>query len=187
MPIDRKRRIFRPAPLAPARHLPRLRPTLAAGSAAVLLAAGLVLALRPTAPYGRVSATGITVSAPAAGVAVIDGETLRLADSVVRLRGVVAPARGRQCQRADGHGFDCGAAAAQGLAGLVGNRAVTCRVTGSDAAGFPQGRCSAAGTDLNRAVVAGGWARAEPDMPGLAEAEAAARAANRGLWGAAAF
>ena len=146
-----------------------------------------MLLLRPTAPYGRMTAAGFTVTAAPPAVAVVDGETLRLADSVVRLRGVVAPARGRVCHRDDGTSFDCGAAAAQGLARLLRDRAVTCRVAGRDQAGFPQGTCVAGDADLNAAVISAGWARAEPGSPALAAAEAEARAAGRGLWTAAAF
>ncbi len=187
MPIERKRRIFRASALTPPHRLPGLRPTLVAGVVAVLLAGGLVLLLRPTAPYGRMTAGGFTVTAAPAAVAVVDGETLRLAGSVVRLRGVVAPARGRVCRRGDGTSFDCGAAAAQGLARLLHDRAVTCRVAGRDQAGFPQGICVADGADLNAAVISAGWARAEPGVPALAAAEDAARAAGRGLWAVAAF
>jgi len=40
--------------------------------------------------------------------------------------------------------------------------------------------CEAGGTELNRALVAAGWARA--DIPGLGAVEATARAGRLGLW-----
>ena len=50
-------------------------------------------------------------------VAVVDGATLRLRDTVVRLHGVAAPARGRSCPDGQGSGYDCGAAASCGTGG----------------------------------------------------------------------
>lgn len=187
MPIDRKRRIFRAGPLAPPRRALGLRPTLAAGVAVVLVVGGIALFSRPSTLFGRVPASAGTLHAEPAAVAVVDGETLRLDAHVVRLRGVAAPARGRICHDNDGHVFDCGAAAAAGLARLVRNRAVECRLEGRDPAGLLQATCAAGGAELNRAVIAAGWARAVGEMPGLGDAESEARAARRGLWNAAAF
>lgn len=186
MPINRKRRIFHAGPLAPPRHAVGLRPTLAAGAAAAVLLSGIVLLSLPGTPFGRVPAGGM-LRAAAADVAVVDGDTLRLGQGVVHLRGVAAPPRGRRCRDPDGRSFDCGGAAAQGLAGLLREQAVECRLAGRDAAGLPQATCTAGGTELNRAVIAGGWARAERGSPELAPAEAAAREARRGLWTASAF
>ncbi len=183
MPIDRRRRIFRSGTLAPARHTSSLRPTLLVGVIGAGLVAGMVLLSGPRALFGRVPADDGGVRAEAQQVAVVDGATLRLADYVVRLRGVTAPARGQPCRRTDGQGFDCAAAAAEALAGLVRDRTVACRLRGRDEAGFPQAVCEAGGAELNRAVVATGWARADGDIPELQEAESTARAAGRGLWG----
>lgn len=187
MPIDHKRRIFRPGPLAPPRRSLAVRPTLALAVAAVLLVAGIALLSRPTNLFGRVPAGAGTVQAGPEAVAVVDGGTLRLDQRVVRLHGVAAPVRGRPCQGADGHEFDCGGAAAERLANLVRDRAVTCRLVGHDAAGRAQAICAAGGTELNRAIVAAGFARATPGEPALSAAEAEARAARRGLWADAAF
>lgn len=187
MPIDRKRRIFRPGPLAPPRRSLPVRPTLAVGMAAVLLVGGIALLSRPATLFGRVPAGAGVVQAGPEAVAVVDGGTLRLAARVVRLQGVAAPVRGRPCHGADGRAFDCGGAAAEGLAGLVRDRAVSCRLVGHDAAGRAQAVCAAGGTELNRAIIAAGFARAEPGEPALDAAEAEARAARRGLWADAAF
>lgn len=185
MPIDRKRRIFRPGPLAPPRRAMGLRPTLVAGVALVVVVGGIALISLPTAPFGRVPPLGGTLHAAPDTVAVVDAATLRLDDQVVHLRGVAAPPRGQPCRGADGGQIDCGGAAAEGLAELMGGHAVECRLDGRDAAGLPLATCSAGGTDLNRGVIAGGWARAAPGIPDLARDEAAARAARRGLWAAA--
>lgn len=186
MPLLRKRRIFRASTIAPPRRSRGLPPTLVVGALLVVIAGGAVLVSLPTTPFGRVPASGM-LRAAGADVAVIDGATLRLDERVVHLRGVAAPARGQRCQAADGHGFDCGAAAADGLAGLVRDRKVACKLVGREAVGLAQATCAAGGIDLNRAIVADGFARAEGDHPELTEAEATARAARRGLWADAAF
>lgn len=187
MPLHRKRRIFRSGPFAPPRRAFGRRPTLVAGAAAVLLVGGVALLVRPTALLGRVTAGTGTLDAAPAAVSVIDGATLRLDAQVVRLRGVAAPPRGRACHRPGGAAFDCGAAAADGLARLVRDDVVHCRLQGHDAQGFPQATCTAGGAELNRAVIAAGWARAEPAAPQLAAAEGQARAAGRGLWAVGGF
>ena len=164
-----------------------LRPTLVAGAALVLVVGGVALLSMPSAPFGRVPAESVRLSVAPALVAVVDGETLRLDDRVVRLAGVAAPPRGRGCQAADGRRFDCGAAAAEGLARLVADRALTCTLAGRDRSGLQQATCTAGGAELNRAVIAAGWARAEHAPPALAAAEQEARAAGRGLWQSSAF
>jgi endonuclease YncB( thermonuclease family) len=142
----------------------------------------VVLLGSPSELLGRVPPLTGTVSAPAERVAVVDGETLVLNETVIRLEGITAPARGQACQDAGASVTDCGAESAAALAGLVRGHTVECRLNGRDREGFPRAICDAAGLELNRAQVGAGWARARADMPGLAPEEAAARAARRGLW-----
>jgi endonuclease YncB( thermonuclease family) len=68
------------------------------------------------------------------------------------------------------------------LAGLVRDRRVECALAGADLAGRPYGACQANGTDLSRAIVASGWARAQPGAPELADLELRARRQGAGLW-----
>jgi endonuclease YncB( thermonuclease family) len=134
--------------------------------------------------FGRVPAMPEMLSAEAAQVAVVDGETLRLREVVVGLAGVTAPPRGQACGSgaASGTGGDCGAASSQALASLVRDRPVACRLLGRDSSGLARARCDAAGVDLNRAQVTAGWARARRDAPALLAEEALARDARRGIW-----
>ncbi len=111
-------------------------------------------------------------------VAVVDGETLRLSGHVVRLEGIAAPHRGEACRVST----DCARAAALRLASLVRDRRVDCTVSGADTVGRAIASCEAGGTDINRAVVASGWAYASASSPGLVEAEQSARAQHLGLW-----
>lgn len=180
MAIRRPRRIFRGSS-SPAR-VPRIGRALLTGSLGVLGAAGVVAAVLSTGLFGRSAPGPRTVAAEAGHVAVVDGDTLRLSGEVVRLRGVDAPGRGDLCRG----GVDCGGAASTALAGLVRDRRVECRLAGQDPLGRPYGACDANGTDLSRAIVASGWARARAGEPGLADLELRARTQRTGLWAGAA-
>jgi endonuclease YncB( thermonuclease family) len=130
---------------------------------------------------GGTPAPAAHVAAEPAQIAVLDGDTLRVRDTVVRLAGVAAPPRGESCRGPDGAGFDCGAAATNALAEIVRARAVDCRLAGQDPMGHNLGVCEASGTQINRALVAAGYARAAGDT-GLSGDEDQARAHRRGLW-----
>ena len=151
-----------------------------AGLAGGLLGAAVVLLASPAELFGRVPALTGTVHAPPARVAVVDGETLLVNDMIIRLDGVLAPARGQICPGQTG---DCGGAAAGALASLVRERDVGCDLVGRDPEGFARGACAAGGVALNRAQIASGWARVRQGASeDLAAAEAAARSARLGQW-----
>ena len=181
--MNHKRRIFRlntgPFQLRD-RWLPSLGVVLAAAGGLATLAVVASLFVRSSDAPARAPATS-HLSAGADRVAVLDGDTLRIGDYVVRLEGIVAPARGSVCH--DGNGrvdLDCGSAAANALASLVRGNAVDCTIRGHDIQGRPLGYCAAGGARLNEALVLNGWARAE--TVDLRESEATARAAGRGIW-----
>jgi endonuclease YncB( thermonuclease family) len=190
--LNHKRRIFR----SNARSLP-FRDRLLASLGVVLAAAGGAVTLVVVASLfvGSSDAparapAGMHLSAAATRLAVVDGDTLRLGDQVVRLAGIVAPSRGSVChgavQGGAGQGgagrvdIDCGAAAANALAMLVHGSAVDCTIGGHDEEGRPVGNCRAGDTGLSEALVLDGWARAE--TADLRETETTARTAGRGIW-----
>lgn len=186
MPLQRPRRIFS----SDQRGIGRggaMQRTVLAGLVGAVLGAGIVMLALPAALFGRVPALSGTIAAEPADVAVIDGQTIRLHTTVIRLLGIGAPPRGLRCEQA-APGYDCGAAASTALAALVRGQPVTCHLNGRDARGFALGRCEARGVDLNQALIAAGWARARADAaagampPAFALAEQQARAAGRGLW-----
>lgn len=186
MALHRRRRIFSGglASRTGGGEMPRGLVATLAGAA--ILGVGALL-LQPADLFGRAPAMTGTLTVPSAQVAVVDGQTLRLGEAVVRLQGVAAPPRGTSCLRPDNSRYDCGAAASEALGRLLRNDGVTCRLYGRDAAGFLQGLCEAQGRELNRTMVASGWARARSESPGFAAAsfgdeEGQARAAHRGLW-----
>ncbi len=182
MPLHRPRRIFRSGSLSSGRSRTRIRPTVVAGLIGAIGGAALMLFSSPAALFGRVPRLAGQMDADAPLVAVVDGQTLRLRETVIRLHGVVAPMRGQECRGEDGARFDCGAAASEALAALVRGHAVACRLDGRDEAGFPQGHCEAGGISLNHAVVSAGWARADSHAADLVVEETAARAQRVGIW-----
>ncbi len=181
MSIRSPRRIFSGS--APARNSAGgIHRTLAAGLVGAVAGAFLVLLAAPSDLFGRVPAPSGVLAADPAQVAVVDGDTLRLDQTVVRLQGVAAPPRGRSCRRIDGTSFDCGAAAAAALADMVRGQRVTCRIAARDPNGVAEALCGANGTDLNRLLVMSGYAHAKVDAPVFGLEEAQARAGVRGLW-----
>ena len=177
MSLNRKRRIFRAnVGSAPSRRsvVPRLG-ILAAGVGG-LVTMGLAgwLFMRPShAP--ALGSTSSRIVAPAAELAVVDGDTLRMGQQVVRLSGVAAPERGTPCGS-----VDCGTAAANALSALIDGHGVDCRIDGHDHLGRPQGICQASGVELNQALVRDGWAHAI--NASFRASEDDARQARRGLW-----
>ena len=168
------RRIFRAG--ASRRSPTRRTVWLATGTLAG--AAALTVAITASDLFGRPPPPPSHVSADAGDVAVIDGDTLKLEGHVVRLRGVEAPDRGDRCRG----GLDCGGAATAAQAGLVRDRRIECALADHDTAGRSYAACRADGTDLSRAIVASGWARAQPGAPDLADLELRARRQRAGLW-----
>ncbi len=168
MPLGQPRRIFA---RQPRRHGVRI--------AGMVLAAGLatVLAAHPVfSALGQIMQSSDTPIALAdSNVAVMDGQTLRVAGHVVRLDGVAAPRNGAGCAA----GADCAGTAALHLAALVQDQRVACQLTGADPG---VARCQAGGREINQALVAGGWAEARGDAPAMRRAEDDARARHLGLW-----
>lgn len=178
MSLNHKRRIFRPNAGAGA-PAPSFSVWLAAaGGAATLLVTASLFIGSSEAP-ARAPATS-HISASADQIAVVDGDTLRVGEHIVRLAGISAPARGSVCHGAGQTELDCGSAAANAVSALLRGQAVACTIGGHDSQGRPVGTCLAGGTSLGSALVHDGWAHAETaDLRG---SEAEARAAGRGIW-----
>jgi endonuclease YncB( thermonuclease family) len=175
------RRIFRPQ-TATKRQGGGFGTTVMAGLFGAVLGAGVVLFAAPSELFGRVTSPYGQVSATASTLAIVDGQTLWLNGTLVRLRGVDAPSRGRFCRNMSGELYDCGAAAVAALSEIAHGRGISCQLSGRDSSGFPLGNCQAGDVDVNRSIVASGWAHASLDMDELRQAEARARSARLGIW-----
>lgn len=134
---------------------------------------------------------------------VIDGDTIEVAGTVIRLYGIDAPELGQSC-RIGARVYDCGRIARTALLDLTAGVAVRCKLAPpSPEGGSPEaspeaspedspedsgadgriGRCSADGYDLSEGMTYTGWALAlRPVSKRYVAFEERARAAGRGLW-----
>jgi endonuclease YncB( thermonuclease family) len=181
--LNNRRRIFRPSFSVSGsigRFLPWRNVLLAAlgGGVATLVAAASLLVHPSDAPAHAQANQQLTAAADR--VAVIDGDTLRIGDHVVRLEKISAPAGGSVCHSATAGDLDCGVAAANKLASLVREGPVACTIHGADAMGRPVAACRSGGVPLSQMLVRNGWARAK--TADLRSTEDAARASGVGIW-----
>lgn len=124
--------------------------------------------------------TGQWIAGPAH---IIDADTLDIAGTRLRLAGVDAVELHQRCITRDGAPWPCGERARAALATLIADQAVSCRTQGADVYRRQLARCYLGRRDLNRWLVAHGWAVAYGrDAALFVGAEAQARRARRGVW-----
>ena len=123
--------------------------------------------------------SGATVSGPAR---VVDGDTLDVRGTRIRLYGIDAPESGQRC-RAGGRRWPCGREATQALARRIGGRPVACEQRDRDGDRRAVVVCRVGDEDVNAWMAAEGWALAyrKYSRRYVAE-EAAAKGARRGIW-----
>jgi endonuclease YncB( thermonuclease family) len=113
---------------------------------------------------------------------VIDGDSLRVAGTEVRLFGVDAPEYAQTCFD-NGAAVPCGAMAKDALEGLIGGGVLVCVSYDTDAFGRAVARCRTSGVDVGDALVSSGWATAfRRYSDEYVAAEARARASRTGIW-----
>ena len=146
------------------------------------LCLALALAAGPIGPPARAEVTGPP--------RVIDGDTLAVQGTVVRLYGIDAPELGQAC-RIGARTYDCGRIARTALLDLTAGVTVRCQLappspedaSPEDGADVRIGRCRADGYDLSEGMAYTGWALAlRPVSERYVAVEERARAARRGLW-----
>lgn len=122
-------------------------------------------------------------SQPFYGLAVAaDGDSLTVNGERVRLFGIDAPEFDQTCTK-DGKRWACGSASAEQLRKLVTGRTVRCHRVGTDQHDRTLARCSIGETDINRHMVAIGYAVAfRRYSSDYVAAENSAKAAKRGIW-----
>lgn len=115
---------------------------------------------------------------------VIDGDTIDIAGTRIRLEGIDAPETDQKCRDSAGRDYLCGIATSKALRELVGRDSVTCERGGRDAYGRILGVCSnARKVDINAELVRRGLAVAfRRYSMRYAHLENAARAMRIGLW-----
>jgi endonuclease YncB( thermonuclease family) len=116
-------------------------------------------------------------------VAVVDGDSLRMRGTEIRLYGVDAVEGDQSCRRESGERWACGRHAAQALREFIARQAVTCVDRGKDSYGRTLGTCSTESGEINDWLVRQGWAVAYTRYSRrYVPAEAEAREAKRNIW-----
>ena len=111
-----------------------------------------------------------------------DGDSLMVGQTEVRLFGVDAPELGQTCKKSRTV-WACGAEAADRLSMLVAGKDVSCTSMGTDQYNRTLGRCTVGAIDINRIVVATGFAVAYRRYSiDYISAEETARVNRRGIW-----
>jgi endonuclease YncB( thermonuclease family) len=114
---------------------------------------------------------------------VVDGDTLTIGATKVRLEGIDAPETDQVCLNAKGSHWACGIDARDQLASYIGGRVINCVPNGNDRYRRVLGTCSLGAENLNQWMVEQGWALAYVRYSlAYVRAEQAARANQRGLW-----
>ncbi len=129
---------------------------------------------------------------------ITDGDTIRMAAAIlkedegtkelenvrIRFHGIDAPEDGQICFEKDGVPWDCGLAAAQALAKIIGSKEVSCEIRDVDRYKRLVAICAVSGIpDINAELVRRGLAVAyrKYSMDYVAD-EDFARAAGAGMW-----
>jgi endonuclease YncB( thermonuclease family) len=89
---------------------------------------------------------------------VIDGDTISIGDTRIRLWGIDAPEREQTCQGKTGDVYECGRDAAAVLRELTRGRRVGCTEQGHDQYGRVVAVCNTESGEMNAAIVRCGWA-----------------------------
>lgn len=114
---------------------------------------------------------------------VMDGDSLVVGGTKVRLFGIDAPEYDQQCSK-DGQDWPCGQEAKRQLEAMVSGQRLECRGVGKDTYGRILSVCSAGGFELNRSQVEQGWAVAYREFSdAYLGAELQAKANRLGIWG----
>lgn len=114
---------------------------------------------------------------------IIDGNTLTIGPTKIRLSRIYAPESDQVCLSAKNIRWNCGIEARDQLAGHIAGREITCTSSGVDAYRRTIAACSLAGEDLNGWMVEQGWALPYFQHSFVyVRAEEDARTRQSGLW-----
>lgn len=115
---------------------------------------------------------------------VIDGDTLEIHGTRIRLWGIDAPESAQLCRGEDSLQYRCGTKAANDLYDFIASRLVTCQPVNFDQYGRTVATCSVGGVDLAEWLVGNGyaldWPRYSNKRYDLMQREA--ERAARGIW-----
>jgi endonuclease YncB( thermonuclease family) len=130
-------------------------------------------------------ASGSASSADMVGQAsIIDGDTLEIHGSRIRLWGIDAPESSQLCRGDDSLQYRCGAKAANDLDAFIAGRPVNCLPISLDRYGRTVATCSVGSADLGDWLVRNGLALDWPQYSKRKydDAQREAKQAGRGMW-----
>jgi endonuclease YncB( thermonuclease family) len=132
---------------------------------------------------GGISAPAASRDTIAGRAKVVDGDTIDVAGTRIRLEGIDAPEAEQACQRRWFGRWACGTTATAALSSLLKDTDVACNPTGMDRYNRVLAVCFAGGRDINATMVRHGhaWAFVKYSRRYVGE-EAAARAEKLGIW-----
>ncbi|TXN21426.1 thermonuclease family protein [Methylobacterium sp. WL19] len=140
-----------------------------------ILVPALVLVLSLAPAFAAEPITG--------GASVVDGDTLDIGGTRIRLHGIDAPESAQLCNRKAGETFRCGQTAALALADRIGSAPVSCDPRDIDKYGRTVAVCRKGAEDLNAWLVAQGHAVAyRRYSEDYITAEDTAKAGKLGIW-----
>lgn len=114
---------------------------------------------------------------------VIDGDTIEIHGTRIRMAGIDAPESRQFCTNAVGDEYRCGKAAAFALADQIGRAIVTCEGSERDRYKRLVATCFVSGADLNAWMIEQGLAVAYRKYSKFyVPQEEAAKAAHTGIW-----
>lgn len=115
-------------------------------------------------------------------VRVIDGDTLQVGQTRVRLFGIDAPELGQVCTAGEVE-QDCGAQSKSYLERLILGRKINCELMSKDRWGRDISRCEVGSLDIGNQMVEQGWAIAYREYAEVyVPAENLARSTKSGIW-----
>lgn len=133
------------------------------------------------AAFAAVPAEANILSGPAT---VVDGDTIEMTGTRIRLLGIDAPESAQQCQR-EGQPWACGTEATATLHEILASQPLECRSEGTDMYGRTLATCRNAVFDLGQEMVRRGMALPSSDAPPeYSQAQEIARQLRYGLWSA---
>ncbi len=114
---------------------------------------------------------------------IVDGDTIWIGETKIRLHGIDAPETKQECQQADGFPYLCGEASTEALRVLVGSGTVRCEGDAYDRYKRLIAVCYSGTVNLNAELVRQGWALAyRRYSKDYVSAEKEAQDAKRGIW-----
>jgi endonuclease YncB( thermonuclease family) len=114
---------------------------------------------------------------------VVDGDTIEMSGTRIRLEAIDAPELHQSCHDANGRVWPCGSVAARELRTVINGREVRCEPSHLDQYRRVLAICYGPdGTDINAWMVRQGWALAFRNSTRYRSEQREAETAKRGLW-----